>query len=246
MKRVLLLQSYADVGELVFELNTYKRALGEGAEVVSVTTLDKDVDWRDPAGIIAGFDAVIFGGSSEFDFDGGRAADDPVTAASREILERLRPLIEYVLANNVPCFGVCFGHQLIGAAHGVFVINDKAQSKVGSYPTMLTEAGKSDRLLVGMPEQFIAQYGHKDSLSDLPKGATVLVQSDRCRFAMLRYGTMCYTTQFHPELDLADMEDEYRVAPHRFPNDVPPAEFLKPSPEANTILAKFLERAVLQ
>ena len=90
------------------------------------------------------------------------------------ILSRLRALITEVFASEMPALGICFGHQLIAQMRGGCVMNDSGQKKAGSYEVNLTSEGKCDPLLESMPHSFVAQYGHRDSVTELPDGAVVL------------------------------------------------------------------------
>ena len=67
----------------------------------------------------------------------------------------------------------------------------------------LTERGRVDPLLAGMPEAFHAIVGHKEACRVLPDGATLLAAGAACPVQMFRMGKNVYATQFHPELDVA-------------------------------------------
>ena len=69
-------------------------------------------------------------------------------------------------------------------------------------PVTLTEAGRADALLAGMPDSFEAFVGHKEAISSLPASAQLLASSPDCPVQMFRVGENVYATQFHPELDV--------------------------------------------
>ncbi len=242
MKKILIIQSYKDVANAEEERREYLQVLGSHAEITFASSIDDSLSWNTPAIIVTGYDGIIFGGSSDFDFDGGRVPNDPVLAESRAILERLRPLIAYLLEKDIPCLGICFGHQLIALAQGGSVQDDLTQNKIGTFAVTLTEAGKRDTFFGLLPPTFMAQYDHKDSVVLLPQGAVVLGVGERCRNSVLRYGGRCYTMQFHVEFSDVEMRAEYRSSSERFPSDRPIDEILRPSPEASTILPLFVER----
>ena len=104
---------------------------------------------------------------------------------------------------------------------------DETQSKSGSHEVHLTEEGSSDKLFKTLPKSFVAQYWHKDSVTNLPEGAMILATRPSCRFSALRYGDNVYTTQFHPEVE-------------RITSDENP----KPSPEASRLIPLWIERIV--
>lgn len=242
MKRIALIQ-FRERPEMVsVEQKEYSKALGEGADLVAFSSLDENLPWDNPGKILGGFDAVILGGSGEFDLNGGRASDDPALLKGIELKERVRPLVDYILENDFPTLAVCFGHQIIGDLQGGKVENDNLQKKIGSHLVALKNTGKEDRLFKSLPEEFIAQYGHKDSLTILPEGATVLATGKSCNFSALRYGNNVYTVQFHPELTASDVRGRLENSPGYLPEGVSVDSLVKDSPEASTIIDMFIKR----
>lgn len=227
MKKILIVQSRTSSEWIEREQNNFLRAVGKSAEVEFLSALDERLAWTYPDEFLKGRDGVIFGGSSDFDFHGGRSIKDPARLMSMIILSRTRLIISYALAQKVPVLGVCFGHQIIGQMHGGDVIHDKAQSKFGSHEVTLTSEGKKDVLFSKLPEKFIAQYWHKDSVTVLPEGATLLATGSTCYFSALRYGEKTYTVQFHPEVE-------------RIITDENP----QPSPEASKIVPLWIKHIV--
>lgn len=226
------------------EKEEYAQVLEERAELVCISSLDESLPWNEPEKIVTGYDAVLIGGSGDFDFDGGRADDDEARIVSQEIMTRLKPLILFVLEKDFPLFGVCYGHQIVAEVLGVRVLHDKAQTKVGSFLVSLTEAGKHDTLFSDMPETFMAQYGHKDSVTGVPEGATLLASSPQCNASAFRYGAHVYTTQFHPESTGEGMGKKLSNSPGYLPEGVSVESIIKPSFEASTLIPKFIDRIV--
>ncbi len=229
---------------LGIERDEYIRSVNGKAEIVCVSSLDDTLPWAEPEKILAGYDAVFLGGSGDFDFDGGRADDDEARIISQEIVMRLRPLVLYILQTDFPLFGVCYGHQIVAEILGVKVIHDKEQTKVGTFAVTLTDEGKKDILFSGMPETFMAQYGHKDSVSAVPPGAILLAKSAQCFASAFRYGTHVYTTQFHPESTAEGMASKLSQSPGYLPEGVQVESIVKPSLEASRIIPLFIEKVV--
>ena len=200
MKKVLVIQSRTTEKRIENERNNYREAIENAAEVDFLSALDERHAWTTPEEFLKGYGGVIFGGSSDFDFHGGRPDGDPIRLMSMIILSRAKNIVSYAMAGDIPTLGVCFGHQLIAQMHGGVVNNDVEQSKFGAYEVALTEAGKKDPLFETLPERFFAQYAHKDSVTNLPEGAVLLATGAACRFSALRYGKNTYTVQFHPEV----------------------------------------------
>lgn len=225
------------------EADSYTRLLGERAILEAISTLDDSFAWHAPAEILKGFDAVIIGGSGELFLDGGKSVDDPARAKAWEILERIRPLVDHIFATNTPLLGICFGHQLIAEIRGGAIKHDTEQHKVGSH-----EVSKNndvhDSLFANMPDSFVAQYGHKDSVTMLPDGAEVLAKGERCNFSALRYGAHAYTFQFHPELTAAEVAGRLKNYPGYLPEGVSVEELVRESPEASELVPAFIRALV--
>ena len=55
---------------------------------------------------------------------------------------------------------------------------DRYAESVGVVNIKLTEAGKNDELLNGLPDKFMAYGGHKEACQTLPTGASLLASSE--------------------------------------------------------------------
>jgi GMP synthase-like glutamine amidotransferase len=227
MRKILIVQSRITEKRIERERENYRRTIGDRADVDFLSSLDGRLAWTSPIRLLDGYSGVIFGGSSDFDFHGGRPENDPIRLISTMILSRARNIISHALQRSVPILGVCFGHQIIGQMHRGMVTNDREQSKFGSFEVQLTPDGKRDKIFGTLPATFYAQYAHKDSVTNHPEGATVLATGPGCKFAALRYGESVYTVQFHPELEKFD--------------DILSRH---PSPDASKIIPLWLEKIV--
>jgi GMP synthase-like glutamine amidotransferase len=226
MSKILLVQSRTDPMRIERERNNFAKAVGGVADLDFLSSLDLQFAWAAPEEFLAGYDGVMFGGSSDFDFHGGRVEGDSARITSMEILARTRPLVAHAFERHIPILGVCFGHQLIAQMHGGKVNNDKAQHKFGGHEVHLTPDGAHDPLFKNLPQSFMAQYAHKDSVTNLPSGATLLATGTSCRFSALRYGSKAYTVQFHPEIKRM-------------------TGATKASPQANEIVRLWIEKIVV-
>ena len=200
MTKLLLIQSRSDPAGVERERKNFTRTVGKRATLDFLSALDEKLAWNSPGEFLHGYDGILLGGSADFDLHGGRPDNDPARIMASIILSRVRNIIAYALADGVPIFGICFGHQLIAQMHEGHVVNDHSQGKRGQHEVYLTEEGIHDPVFKHLPASFFAHYAHKDSVTNLPKGAALLSTGASCRFAALRYGSYAYTTQFHPEV----------------------------------------------
>ena len=227
MPRILVVQSRSSKDRVEREQANYRTTIGDVAAVEFLSALDERLAWESPDEFLDNRDGVIFGGSSDFDFHGGRDEKDPARIMALLILSRAKNIVNHALRQHIPVLGVCFGHQLIAEMHGGDVRCDKSQGKSGSHEVRLTAEGARDVLFAGLPPAFVAQYWHKDSVVNLPEGATLLASSPTCRFSALRYARNTYTVQFHPEV-------------LRIITDIHP----RPSPDASRLIPLWIERVV--
>lgn len=107
-------------------------------------------------------------------------------------------LIEDALRENKPILGVCLGSQLLAAALGARVYRS-AEREIGWYPVRLNKAASEDRLMRGLPEEFVASHWHSDTF-DLPSGAISLASSEKTPVQAFRHGERAYGLQFHAEI----------------------------------------------
>ena len=107
-------------------------------------------------------------------------------------------LIENALKAGRPILGVCLGSQLMAAVLGVNV-RRAAHKEIGWYPVTLRSGAKDDRLLRGLPEQFVACHWHGD-IFDLPAGAVALASSELTEVQAFRYGENAWGLLFHAEM----------------------------------------------
>jgi len=144
------------------------------------------------------YSAVLVGG-------GGSNVSDSKETKSPEQLRfdtDLTHLFEQILSKDFPYLGACYGLGALAQHCGAIVSKEKYAENAGATSIKLTKDGKKDELLKGIPDEFRAFLGHKESCQILPEGAVLLASSDACPYHMLRFGNNVYATQFHPELDV--------------------------------------------
>ena len=144
--------------------------------------------WGTPPPLpVDGYGAVmIFGGAMHAD------QDDRHPWLREESL-----LIQCLLDQHVPLFGVCLGAQLIAqAAHAP--VRAMHEPEVGWFDVELTETARDDPVLTALPAAFPSFQWHYYAFS-LPAGARELARSRLCPQAF-RLGDTAWGVQFHPEV----------------------------------------------
>lgn len=238
--KILCLQFRENLNLLVQEQACIQREAGIYADIDFVNAISDPIDWSDVDVIMSGYDGVILGGSGELYFDGEKPESDPARQVSYSILEKLRPLFNYLFEHDIPTLGICYGHQLLGAFAGAKIQCDSKQKKTCSHEVKLM-VNKNDYFLFSdLPDSFQAHYGHKDSLDRIPEGAVLLMNGgEQCKVSALQYKNNIYTTQFHPELTFNDMVDRMKNSSGYLPEGMLAEEMFKDDPHSNTILQNF-------
>ncbi|SEL24751.1 GMP synthase (glutamine-hydrolysing) [Roseovarius nanhaiticus] len=215
MKRFLILQLRPERDASDAEYASFLQAGGLEADRTHRIRLDAEPlpEALDPAE----YAGVIVGGGP------GCVSDAPGEKSSdhARIEAAVLSLIPRVDAGDVPFLGCCYGIGILGAHLGAPVGKGRYGEAVGTADCTLTEAGRADPLLDGMPDRFDAFVGHKEALEALPKGSAHLVSGPNCPYQMVRYRQNIYATQFHPEADASAFEQRIGIYRHHgyFPPD---------------------------
>jgi len=159
-----------------------------------------DLNLQDHAGVIVG------GGP-------GCVSDEEIKKSETEkrIEDAVLNLMPAITEADFPYLGCCYGIGILAHHLGGKVNKERYGEEVGAVECQLTEDGRSDPLLKGSPEQFMAFVGHKEAVQELPAGCSHLLASGPCPYQMIRYKTNVYATQFHPEADSKVFETRVRV-----------------------------------
>lgn len=132
---------------------------------------------------IRDYDGMIFTGSYDTVYEGGKQAD--------------RSLFEC----GLPILGICYGHQLVHYILG----GEVARSKTPEDEPVRIETVSSP-LFAGLPASHIVSMHHNDEVVRLAEGFEKIAESERCFYAASQnIEKKIYTVQFHPE----DVGNEY-------------------------------------
>ena len=146
---------------------------------------------------------------------------------------------------NVPTFGVCYGHQLLAHALGGKVGYHPQGRETGTQSVRLFDSAQSDPLFRHLPQQFLAQLTHKQSVLELPPGAVLLGASDFEPHQAFRVGNNAWGVQFHPEFSDDVMRSYLRVQQPELEKEGLNSESLlnnvSPAPHATRLLELFSE-----
>ena len=140
------------------------------------------------------YSGILLGGS---DFC---ASSVEKAEAQRRAEDGLDRLLDRVVAADFPFLGLCYGVGVLTSHLGGSVGNTHSEP-IGAIEVTLTDQGRADPLLEGVPERFHAFVGHKEGADSLPPGATLLGTGAVCPVQLFRVGRNVYASQFHPELD---------------------------------------------
>jgi len=194
-----------------------------------------DITLGDYSGVIIG------GGPSNVS-----STDDQKYEYQKAFEPKLKALLRDIIDRDFPCLGECYGLGILADVLGGRVSTEKYREDVGAVTVALTEAGKTDPLLTGLPESFRAFAGHKEACQELPPGSTLLASSSSCPIHTIRIGQKVYGTQFHPELDSYGLE--VRIKTYKNAGYFPPEDADKlialGHQEVVTVPAEILRRFV--
>jgi len=107
-------------------------------------------------------------------------------------------LIREAVEAGAGFWGACLGVQLLASSLGARVYAGDVP-EVGVLPVTLTEEGRADPVMGGLPAELPTLQWHGDTF-DLPDGAVLLAGSPAYPNQAFRYGRAAYGVQFHLEV----------------------------------------------
>jgi GMP synthase (glutamine-hydrolysing) len=192
---------------------------------------------------LADYAAIIVGGSP-FDVSAPEEDKSPV---QKQIESAFMKLLSEIVDVDFPFLGACSGSGLLGNFCGA-TISGRYAEPVGGTDILLTDEGKNDPLLTGLPNRFRVLLGHKEACDEVPPGAVLLASSAACPVQMFRVRNNVYATQFHPEGDAEGFALRINVYKHYgyFPPETVEELIMavadEETPEAQMILRRFVDR----
>lgn len=185
---------------------------------------------------------IILGGSGEF-----YLIHKDNTKEQQELMDHLMknicPIINYILEQKIPILGLCFGHQLLGKCLWDGLVDDIQYAETGTLNISLSEAGKLDPIMDGLPNSFKAILGHKTSLVNVPKEFKILASSEKCPVQAIKFFDKGYSFQFHPELNYDDLKERLKLYPEYASNSSDESAEAKPDDIITQTLKNFIKIA---
>jgi GMP synthase (glutamine-hydrolysing) len=103
--------------------------------------------------------------------------------------------MNWIKTTELPVFGICFGHQLIGILHGAF-----ANRMRDDRDWQVIEVFVDSPLFNRLPNEFRMMEDHCEAIS-IPPGFELVASSDACvNEAMQHREKPIFGVQFHPEV----------------------------------------------
>lgn len=139
---------------------------------------------------------------------GGPASAIIITGSPASVTERApwmlraEAYIRELVKAEIPLLGICFGHQLMAQALGGDVRPNPRGREIGTVEVTRLAV---DPLFQGLPDRFLVNATHVDTVLALPPGATVVASTALEPHAALAFGPVARGVQFHPEIDQSVM-----------------------------------------
>ena len=116
-------------------------------------------------------------------------------------LEELSSFLRMAIGARVPCFGVCFGHQLLAHLCGGRV-QKMTNPEVGWKKVTVVQ---SSALWNGLEESFESFLSHEDEVADLGDDLVLLASSEGCAIQAFEHKKRpIWAIQFHPEMPIPE------------------------------------------
>lgn len=136
---------------------------------------------------------VMFGGTMNVD----EVDDHP-------FLKENRDLTREAIAKGIPFLGICLGAQMLARALDA-PVHAADVKEIGFEPLRPLPSADSDPLLSVWSDGDMVFQWHQDTM-ELPPGAEPLASGDRIPVQAYRVGALAWATQFHFEIDAAELD----------------------------------------
>jgi GMP synthase (glutamine-hydrolysing) len=152
---------------------------------------------------LASYAGIIAGGSPYCSLDSQEEKEKTPYRIESDMIVKNIYTIAYT--QDIPTLSICYIGAITTCCGGVMTKNVQCAESPGHATITLTEEGVIDPLLQDVRSPFTTFLGHKESCATLPPEAVLLARSEKCPIHMYRVKNNIYVTQFHPELDFANL-----------------------------------------
>lgn len=105
-----------------------------------------------------------------------------------------------LLAADVPCLGICYGHQMLARAAGAAVGPNPRGREIGTRAVSM-RGHADDPLLSVLPDEVWVHTTHVESVLEAPPGSVIRGETDLDPHHVFSLGERAWGVQFHPEFD---------------------------------------------
>ncbi|MEP2730732.1 type 1 glutamine amidotransferase, partial [Tateyamaria sp.] len=184
---------------------------------VRVTTREPYINPLRPSDL-DGVDGVVLTGQGD-----PWAADDLKA-------EPIRQACQIVFDHTKPSIGVCFGLQIATVVLGGKIMASPNGFETGIAKQIhLTDDGKRHPMMQHRQCGFSVACGHRDEVSEMPKGAVLLASNNHTQVQAMSYtnGPIDFWgIQYHPEVAPSTIAAAFREGKSMFSSSAPPLEDL--------------------
>lgn len=236
--RVLLMQIRQEAETRLEELESFAQHCGLSTEQFTILNVFDQPTFN--ADVLAGFDALFVGGSSEASV---------LEPEKYPFVIPAQTLLRDCIRLKMPVFASCFGHQLAVLALGGEIVTSIGEFEMGSMPINLRKTAKDDLLFCDTPNEFLAVSVHRERNTKIPEGCTELAYTDVCCHGLKVDDAPFWTTQFHPEVDLDVLISRLTLFREKYTENADHLQHVldtaEATPESNALLKKFVDRVLL-
>jgi GMP synthase (glutamine-hydrolysing) len=176
--KIVVVNNYKEDEKAQEAIRNLARCTGQRPEMLDYKTRNLVEEMRDRSP-----DLVIMTGSN---FMLSRSDTKTIFQEEMDMIKKL----------DLPYLGICFGHQLIGAAYGVEVADLGQTVRAFKEVKLLGE----DPVFDGLPGTIRVSESHRQALTELPPEFRHLAESSTSRIEAIAHKTrLIYGVQFHPE-----------------------------------------------